>query len=166
MRDEYNIEFECICEDILNNEKFKSLDKELHHGITRYEHSIHVAKLTYVMLKKSKNKNLKEAVRASLLHDFYNDSELTKYNSVEKLNAHPSMALENAKKHFNINKMQEDIIVNHMFPSTRVLPKTKEGKIVSIADKLVAIYEMAHYKTVMQLGVMLIFLFNIISSQN
>jgi len=166
MKDEYNIEFEHICEDILNNEKFKSLDKELHHGITRYQHSIHVAKLTYVMLRHSNNKNLERAVRAALLHDFYNDSELVEYNKVEKLSKHPFMALENAKKYFDINEMQEDIIVNHMFPSTKNLPKTKEGKIVSMADKMVAMYEMTHYKTVMQLGVMLIFLFNVISVQN
>lgn len=166
MNKEYNIDFERICEDILNNEKFKSLDNELHHGITRYEHSIHVAKLTYIMLKHYNSKNLEAAVRAALLHDFYNDSELTKYNKVERLSKHPYQALENAKKHFEINKMQEDIIVNHMFPSTKSLPKTKEGKIVSVADKLVAVYEMAHYKTVMQLGVMLLFIFNIISTQN
>ena len=166
MSDTSKIEFEHICADILNNEKFKSLNKELHHGITRYEHSMHVAKTTYMYLKKTKNSNIVEATRAALLHDFYNNREIDEYNRVEKLSAHPSKSLENAKKFFEINDMQEDIIVNHMFPSTKQLPKTKEGKIVSVVDKLVAIYEMAHYKSVMQLSVLLLFVFNMIGIRN
>ena len=106
MSDASKIEFENICADILNNEKFKSLYKEMHHGITRYEHSMHVAKTTYMFLKKTNNKNIVEATRAALLHDFYNDDELVKYNKVEKLNAHPNVALKNAKECFDINKMQ------------------------------------------------------------
>ena len=53
-----------------------------------------------------------------------------------------------------------------MFPSTKKIPKTYEGKVVSCVDKAVAVYEMAHYKCVMQLTVMLLFIFNMISIQN
>ena len=158
-------EFEIICQDILNNEKFKSLYKENHHGITRYDHCLHVAKMTYFFLKKFKCNNIEDITKAALLHDFYNDNELIDYDKVDKLSTHPFIALNNAKKYFNINKLQEDIIVNHMFPSTKVFPKTKAGMLVSVVDKLVAVHEMTCYKAVLQLSVALIFLFNIISIQ-
>lgn len=160
------IDFENICEDILNNNKFKSLNKELHHGISRYEHSMHVAKTTYFFLNLFKGKNKKDVTRAALLHDFYNDSEIEKFNAVEKLNIHPSIALKNAEENFNINIIQKDIIENHMFPSTKKLPKTKYGWLVSFVDKGVAIYEMAHYKVAMQLGILLLFICNLVYVHN
>ena len=166
MKKASKIDFEYICEDILNNERFKSLDKELHHGITRYQHSMHVAKTTYFFLDLFKSKKKNDVTKAALLHDFYNDEEIDEYNAVEKLNVHPTIALKNAKANFNINEIQEDIIVNHMFPSTKSIPKTKYGWLVSFVDKGVAIYEMAHYKAIMQLGVLLLFVFNIISIHN
>ena len=166
MKQASKIDFEYMCEDILNNNRFKSLNKELHHGITRYDHSMHVAKTTYFLLDLFNGRNLSDVTRAALLHDFYNDIEIDEYNAVGKLNAHPSIALKNAKEEFEINKIQEDIIVNHMFPSTKKLPKTKYGWLVSFVDKGVAIYEMAHYKAIMQLGVLLIFVFNLISINN
>ena len=166
MKQASKIDFEYMCEDILNNARFKSLNKELHHGITRYEHSMHVAKTTYFFLDLFNARNLSDVTRAALLHDFYNDKEIDEYNAVDKLNVHPEVALKNAKENFEINNIQEDIIVNHMFPSTKKLPKTKYGWLVSFIDKGVAIYEMAHYKAVMQLGILLIFVFNLISVNN
>ena len=166
MKQASKIDFEYMCEDILNNARFKSLNKELHHGITRYEHSMHVAKTTYFFLDLFNSKNISDVTQAALLHDFYNDDEIEKYNAVDKLNVHPEFALKNAKENFDINNVQEDIIVNHMFPSTKRIPKTKYGWLVSFVDKGVAIYEMAHYKAIMQLGVLLIFVFNLISVHN
>ena len=39
--------FDLLVEDIKKNKKFNKLNKELHHGITRYEHSMRVARWTY-----------------------------------------------------------------------------------------------------------------------
>ena len=166
MKQAAKIDYEYMCEDILNNNKFKSLNKELHHGTTRYEHSMHVAKTTYFLLDLFNSKNISDVTKAALLHDFYNDNEVKEYNKMDKLSFHPEFALKNAKQYFDINEVQEDIIVNHMFPSTKKIPKTKYGWLVSFVDKSVAIYEMAHYKAIMQLGVLLIFLFNLISVHN
>ncbi len=160
------IEFELICEDILNNIEFKNLNKEAHHGITRYEHSIRVAKTTYRFAKFMHVRDYKETTRAALLHDFYSNKDLDSLTSYEKLSAHPNLALKNAKKYYDINSIQEDIIKNHMFPATKVIPKTKEGIIVSLTDKLVATYEMLHYKFSMQLSVLIIFIINIVNIQN
>lgn len=165
MLDNPKIEFEVICEDILNNDKFKKLNKELHHGITRYDHSLRVAKTTYNIAKFLHLKNYKDTTRAALLHDFYVNDDLEGSNSKERLSLHPNLALDNAKKFYELNSIQEDIIKNHMFPVTKNCPKTKEGILVSLMDKCVATYEMCHFKVSMQLSILLLFLFNIVNLQ-
>lgn len=163
MLDNPKIEFELICEDILNNDKFKSLNNELHHGITRYIHSIRVAKGSYKIAKFFKMKNYKTVTRASLLHDFYIDSEIDEYNSKEKLTVHPNKALENASNIIKLDYISEDIIKNHMYPLTKTLPKTKEGILVSIVDKGVSLYEMCFFKLSLQVSIIMLFIFNIIN---
>ena len=159
-------EFDSICKDILGNTKFNKLKHELHHGITRYEHSLRVAKTVFKWAKKIKLPNYKDVTRAALLHDFYTNAEMKNIGAYEKLSIHPSLALNNAKKYYKINDVQEDIIKNHMFPMTRELPKTKEGIMVSLVDKGVAAYEMCRYKLAMQLSVLMLFIINVINIQN
>src|SRR5574344_1624433 len=159
------IEFEVICEDILNNDKFKDLSKELHHGITRYEHSLRVAKTTFKISKFLHLNNYQDTTRAALLHDFYLNKDMDKLSVTEKLSKHPMLALNNAKKYYEINDIQADIIKNHMFPVTKTMPKTKEGIIVSLVDKLVATYEMCHYKVSMQLSMLMVLIINIVNIQ-
>ena len=110
------MEFEIIVEDILNNDKFKSLSRELHHGISRYEHSLRVAKYSYNVATILHMKNYKEITRAALLHDFYDDVDLGNDTPYERLYTHPHMAVVNAKKYFELNETQENIIESHMFP--------------------------------------------------
>ena len=117
-------------------------------------------------MKLLNNDNYINVVRGALLHDFYNNSDLDKYNSREKLKMHPNVALVNAKEYFELDSVQEDIIKNHMFPLTIVLPKSKSGILVSIVDKFVATYEMLHFKVNMQLSYIFILLINIISINN
>lgn len=136
-------DIEIICSDILENNKFNKMKYEIHHGITRYEHVIRVAKITYKILNEINSPNLVSATRAALLHDFYLNSDILE-NDVFK--SHPSVALENAKKYFKIDKLQEDIIVNHMFPATKKIPKSFESNLVSLVDKGVSLYEIICYK--------------------
>ncbi len=157
-----NNEFNLLIKDIDNNKKFSKLRGELHHGITRYDHSMRVAKWTYKICNLFKMKNKDITTRAALLHDFYINEDLNAVNSVKALNVHPSKALENSKKYFEINSIQEDIIVNHMFPCTKKLPKTKEGLLVSGVDKAVSTYEMLRFKASLYAGIYLLFLFEII----
>ena len=62
-------EFDQIVNDITNHERFLDLKHELHHGISRYEHSLRVAKVTYQISKKL-HLDYERATRAALLHDF------------------------------------------------------------------------------------------------
>ena len=109
-------EFYSLVEDITNNKNFNKLNKELHHGITRYEHSMRVAKHTYIIGKALNMKNLNETTRAALLHDFYINDDLKGQSSAKKLGTHPEVALHNSLKYYDLNEMQQDIIKSHMFP--------------------------------------------------
>ena len=136
-----NKEFNSICKDILNNSEFNKLKNEPHHGITRYDHSLRVAKTVFKWAKQDHLNDYKDITRAALLHDFYTNDEMEELSSYERLSAHPKLALNNAKKYFKINKMQEDIIKNHMYPITLEHPHTKEAMLVDTVDNIVSIKE-------------------------
>lgn len=141
MKDE--IEFYNIIIDILVSDKFRELYDEPHHGINRKEHSINVAKTTFILSKRMGLKNYEELTRTALLHDLFEDYE-TK-NTIAFL-SHPKIAANNAKKLFGINNKQINIIKTHMFPLTNVLPKSLDSLYISTVDKGVALYETAKYK--------------------
>ena len=155
-------EFQSITSDILNHKEFLKLKTELHHGISRYEHSKRVAKMAY-SISKFLNLDYEKITRAALLHDFFLDEETKDYTKKQTLVKHPEIALKNAKKYFTIDERQENVITSHMFPLSKTLPKYKESYVVSISDKLVATHEMYRYKAVLQLGIYMIFIFNMLS---
>lgn len=131
-------EYYNIVKDILENSNFNKIRECKHHGGTRLDHSIKVSYRSYLKAKKYKLDYVSVA-RAGLLHDFFITDELTKKERRKRLIIHPYIALENANKYFNLNKVEENIIVSHMFPSLpQKLPKYKESLLVSITDKIVA----------------------------
>jgi uncharacterized protein len=156
-------EFESFISDIVLNKDFNKLSFENHHGITRYEHSMRVAKYTYNVCKKTKNKRIKEVTRAALLHDFFINNDLKDESSSKKLKLHPEVALANAKKYYEIDKIQEDIIVKHMFPITLSFPKYKESWLVSFVDKFVGLYEMVRFKLPLYTSIYLLFIIQFIT---
>lgn len=160
-----NKDFNIIVDDILNNEEFKKLDDELHHGISRYNHALRVAKTTYHISKALHLKNAEATTRAALLHDFYTDNQFNDERPREKLVLHPVLAVENAKKHYDINDLQENIITSHMFPLKGAIPKYKESWLVSGVDKSVALYEMYRYKVSLMVNIWVLFLFNLLIIQ-
>lgn len=155
-------EFNSLVEDITSNKKFDKLNKELHHGISRYEHSMRVACWTYKITNILKMKKSDETTRAALLHDFYIDKDLSSEKSYQKLGEHPNIALENSLHYFELDDIQQDIIKSHMFPCTKDIPKYKESWLVSLVDKTVSTYEMLRFKSSLYLGVYIIFLFELI----
>ncbi len=159
-------EFNLFIQDILDNKEFNKLNKELHHGITRYEHSLRVAKYSYKIAKLFNMKHTEETTRAALLHDFYLDKNLEGQNSARRLQTHPEMALENSLKYYELNELQQDIIKSHMFPCNLTIPKHKESWLVSMVDKTVGAYEMLRYKTALYAGIYLIFIFQLIKLPN
>ena len=47
---------------------------------------------------------------------------------------------------YDLNMIEENVIVSHMYPMGKNRPNCKESWLVSLVDKYVAIYECARYK--------------------
>ncbi|MBQ4031617.1 MAG: HD domain-containing protein [Bacilli bacterium] len=154
--------FESYTKDITNNDHFKKLKNELHHGISRYEHSMRVARWTYKICNLFKFDNTEEVTRAALLHDFYINDDLETNGGPKALVEHPRVALQNSKKYFAINDIQEDVIVHHMFPCNLKLPESKEAFLVSLVDKGVSTFEMLRFKAPLYASIYLLFMFELI----
>ena len=134
-----NSEFNRIVKPLLDSCPFEETKKNKHHGITRYEHSMRVAYFSYIVTKFLRL-DYKETTEAALLHDFFTD-EVKDKNGIARLRQHPSCAVENAKKYFELSAKQEDIIKTHMFPVTFTPPKYLESWIVDLVDDVASIYE-------------------------
>ena len=81
-------------------------------------------------------------VRGALLHDYslYDWHDKSARPHLHGY-VHPGIALRNAMQDFELNETEQDIIKHHMFPLTPVPPRTKEGWIVTLADKFCSLYE-------------------------
>lgn len=140
-------EYMSIVGDILENKEVLKLDKITHHHYTtRLTHSIFVSYVSY-KITKARGLDYVSTARAGLLHDFF----LEEREEVELLGmgshnaAHPKIALKNARKITEINDLEKDIILKHMFLCTFSFkaPKYQESLIVSMVDKYCAIQEVS-----------------------
>lgn len=138
----HNTEFYKLTKDILTNKEFNKLRYINHHGITRYDHSLRVAYYTYIITKKL-HLDYHKATKGALLHDFFID-EVSSMDGVSRLRKHPTYALINAKKYYDLSPMEEDIIKTHMFPVTFRPPKYLESWLVDIIDDIASIYERSY----------------------
>lgn len=135
-------EFNSIVRDILENEEFLKLKNFYHHNSSIFEHAEIVSWISYSICKYL-NLDYSSAARGALLHDFFlydwrnhDEPELAKekFHGIE----HPKIALENSRKHFTLNKIEEDIIIKHMWPLTLFPPLYRESFIVTFVDKYTA----------------------------
>jgi uncharacterized protein len=131
---------ECVS-DLLTLKEIQQLDEfKQHMNTSRLEHSINVSYYTYKMCKKL-GLDYRSGARAGILHDFC----LYDFKSVKipggHIKGHPKIALQNAKKHFKLNKVEKDAIVKHMWPLTFSKPKYKESYILTLMDKYCAMLE-------------------------
>ena len=133
------IEFYNIVKEYTKNTEFQEMKKYAHHGTNRYDHSICVAYYAYLASKKFKM-DVEEVTIGALLHDFYTN-EVEMLPQRKKLQQHPKIACENAKRVFQINEEQEKMIKNHMFPITKTLPQTKAAWLIDGLDDVAALKE-------------------------
>ena len=80
-----------------------------------------------------------------MLHDFYYYDWRDKHVEGQKrfhAFRHPRIALNNAKDLFELNELEQDIILKHMWPLTLKLPSHRESYIVTLVDKYCASREM------------------------
>ncbi|MBQ1274875.1 MAG: HD domain-containing protein [Cellulosilyticum sp.] len=131
------------CVDKLNEATaFKQLKEYRHHyNTSTYDHSIGVAYFSLWLARMLHIKCDEESlVYGALLHDYYLYDCHANSRSFH-LVKHPTISVENAKRDWKINKVQEDMIKRHMFPLTLMPPRYKESIIVNIVDKGCACYE-------------------------
>lgn len=155
-----NIEFADIAKDVITKDKFQSLRYDPHHGITRYEHVLRVARITYKLSKLFKEDYV-SATRGALLHDYFNDNEYHETSGIKKGSLHPMIALNNAKREYELNSIEENVIASHMYPMGKIKPNCKESWLVTSVDKGVAIYECGTYKLKEKLALWLLIFINI-----
>jgi len=137
-------EFNEIANSIINTEIFQQLKYEVHHGTTRYDHSMRVAWTAFCWAKKL-GLDYKSATRAALFHDLFRKKDCKGLTKKEINRVHPLLAVKNAQEHFGINEIEKDAIINHMYPLTPNKPTSKEGRLLGYADKFVAINEGIKY---------------------
>lgn len=134
-----------MVEDILVHEEFLKLHQITHHYVTtRYNHSLFVSYMSYLIGKKM-NLNTKALARAGLLHDFFLESreDIQSMHAGSHNAVHPRIALKNAEKYFELSDLEKDIILKHMFLCTPAsgIPRHSESWLVTAIDKYCAIYE-------------------------
>lgn len=144
-------QFAEIIEDLLQDPDvllMKELPQHSKHAST-FDHSVYVAYLSFLICRRLKLDYV-AAARGGMLHDFALRNWDTEDYGVRRLWHHPHMALENAKERYELSPKEEDIIVKHMWPLTRPLPRHKESFVVSMADKMCALMEMSRLYRLMK----------------
>ena len=115
----------------------------MHRGSNCYLHSFRVAKLAIKRGARHSKIDLETLLVASILHDYYlyDWRRDRKYRKGHARN-HPIIASEHAEKDFNISSEIKNIIKTHMWPfNIKMFPSSKEARVMSIADKSVALLE-------------------------
>lgn len=112
-----------------------------HQNVNRLEHSLSVAYLSFLVVRKLGG-DARAAARGGLLHDLflYDPREKDSYQGPHSL-AHPRVALENARRCFVLSKLEEEIILTHMFPVGTAVPCHLESLTVCMVDKICAVSE-------------------------
>jgi Predicted HD superfamily hydrolase len=129
---------------LLTNNSVISMDSFVQHGKTTcLQHSISVAYYSLATVNKLGIKCSESClVRGALLHDYF----LYDWHVRDKSHGmhgfkHSVIALHNAERDFELNETEKDIIKRHMFPLVPIPPKSAEGAVVCVVDKLCSINE-------------------------
>ena len=138
-------ELEQLYQSLFNDEKVRRmLDIPMHRGSNCFVHSFMVTKIAINRaIKKIKYIDLKALLYACVFHDYYlydwrKDRSKLKGHGKN----HPDIAVKNAKEDFDIPDNSAKIIKTHMWPiNFKQFPKGREARLLSFADKKVAIRE-------------------------
>ena len=116
-----------------------------HGAVSTYDHVMNVVRLSYFLNKKFRlGADMKSLVTGSFLHDFYLYDWHEVGDGSLKLQGftHPTRALHNASRLFDLNHRERAIICQHMWPLTlRAVPSCRESVIVCLSDKISSAFE-------------------------
>ena len=133
--------------DLLTTDEVRSMKRIPHHpGTSCYEHSVFVAYIAFRLARRW-NLDYRTAARAGLLHDLYlYDPRQPGSHQGNQCFAHPKAALSNAWALCgSLTPKEENIIISHMWPLARRMPRCREAFVVNLSDKLCATAEVAGY---------------------
>lgn len=113
-----------------------------HPGVSCYEHSAFVSYVAWRLARRW-GADGALAARAGLLHDLYlYDPRQPGSHQGNQCFAHPKAALSNAWALCgSLTPKEENIIISHMWPLARKMPRYKESFVVNLADKACATLE-------------------------
>lgn len=129
--------------DLLASGEVRSMQRIAHHpGVTCYEHSVFVSYVAY-RLARHWDLDFVVAARGGLLHDLYlYDSHDHSNFEGNQCFAHPVAAVKNAAALCGgLTPKEENIIISHMWPLAKKMPRYPESYVVNLADKLCATAE-------------------------
>ena len=139
LRRDWKSEFYSEVKDIAEHPVVLRMKLYPHHGSTNcYQHCMNVAYYNYQWCR-FLHLDARSAARAGMIHDlFLYDWHTHAKKTGDRFHGltHPEKSYQNARKFFNLNHIERDIILNHMWPVTFFkVPRTKEGWITTLTDK-------------------------------
>ncbi|MCR5523567.1 MAG: HD domain-containing protein [Clostridia bacterium] len=137
---DYILKFVEYTKDLLNDEDVKRMKTFHHHReITTHYHSVYVTYTVLRLCERFKPENEKQIIRAALLHDFYLYEWYTEKHDENHIWYHPVQSVKNIESHFgNMSPMQRNMVMAHMFPLCREMPRSVGAWFLTIADKYCA----------------------------
>lgn len=138
-RRKWEKEFYDNIRDVAMHPEVMKMKRYPHHGNTNcYQHCMNVAYYNYQWCRFF-GLDAKSAARAGMIHDlFLYDWHTHAARTGDRFHGltHPDVAYKNAVKIFELNEIEKDIILNHMWPITFFrFPRTKEGLVTTFTDK-------------------------------
>ena len=148
-----------IYSEFYNVNKYRELKSMIHHGNNRLDHINRVSKMSFY-LSKYLHLDYVSCTRGALMHDFFTSEDICRGNKQyhKFLKNHPLIAYNNSCEYFDVNDVEKDIILTHMFPIIKGKPHYKESKIVCFCDKIISIYEFFRYQVNVSVNITLILL--------
>ena len=135
---------DCVS-DLLTTQQVASMRQWRHHfSVTTYDHSLFVSYMAFRLARRW-NCDHRMAARMGLLHDLYlYDSHDPSAHPGNQCFDHPVAALKNARDLLPLTDKEANIIVSHMWPLAKTMPRSREALIVNLADKVCAALEVSY----------------------
>ena len=140
-------EFLELTRELLDSDQVRMMGRWKHHGpVTTLDHSLFVAYSSY-RVARFLRLDAHAAARGGLLHDLYlYDSKDKSAHPGNQCFDHPVFALRNAQALCGrLTEKEQNIIISHMWPLARRMPRCREALVVNLADKLCATAEVLGY---------------------
>lgn len=146
-------EYLAVVGDLLPAGAVQKMKRIRHHGaMSCYDHSLFVSYFSFLWARR-RGLDCRAAARAGLLHDLYlyDGHDRTAHPGLQCFD-HPEAALRNARRLTALSPKEENIILSHMWPAAKYLPRSPEALIVNAVDTFCAVVELSHLYRRLDLG--------------